>query len=137
MTSQLRNAVFDALGDVLLEDRREKILATRVLMRLCVVDGELHPAEQAVLEATMARHGLASDEQLRIRAEMSALLGQSAGPEATADARTPIEELVAALPGPALAELWTHLEHGAWADGKIVPAESWFLDLVRRHLAPS
>lgn len=134
MTTPLRNAVFDAIGGALLEDRREKTLACRVLMRLCVVDGALHPNERAVLDATMARHGLGSDEQRRIGAEMAALLGQSADPEAIAAAQVPVESLVASLPAAALAELWTHLEHGAWADGVLVPAESALLDLVRRHL---
>ena len=134
MTTPLRNAVFDAIGGALLDDRREKTLACRVLMRLCVIDGALYPNERAVLDATMARHGLGSDEQRRIGAEMAALLGQPADPDAVADAQVPVETLVASLPKPALAELWIHLEHGAWADGVLVPAESWLLDLVRRHL---
>lgn len=139
MNTLLRNAVFDAIGGVLLEDRREKTVACRLLMRLCVSDGQLHPAEQAVLDATMTRYGLGPHERSRIGAEMAALLGGGAhattDPQAAADAAVGLDALIGQLPPVALRELWAHLEHGAWADGEVVAAEAWFLDVVRRHLA--
>lgn len=132
--TDLRRAVFDALGDALLEDRREKILACRLLARICCIDGELHPAERIVLESTMARHGLRGDERERIEAEMRVLLGQVGDTTATADAGADTDALIAALTSAALQELLVHLEHGAWADGRLVPAESAFLDRVRARL---
>jgi len=131
----LRRAVFEALDDVLLEDRREKMLACRLLARICVVDGELHPAERVVLDSTMARHGLGGDERERIEAEMRVLLGENGDAIAVTDAAADTESLIVALDPAALAELLVHLEHGAWADGRLVPAESDFLDRVRARLA--
>lgn len=141
MTSASRHALFDALGAVLAEDRAEKTLACRILMRLCIVDAELHPAEQAFLDATMGRYGLGSDERIAIAFERMVLLGTApAEPvdeitRARQRAAEPLAQLLDALPRAARAELWTHLEHGAWADGKLVPAESELLAVVQRHFA--
>lgn len=135
------HALFDALGAVLAEDRVEKTLACRILMRLCIIDDELHPAEEAFLDATMSRYGLGSDERQAIARERMVLSG-AAPSDPTEDLATarlaaaePLEALLTALPTAARAELWTHLQHGAWADGKLVPAESSFLDAVQRHFA--
>lgn len=133
--TDLRRAVFEALDDVLLEDRREKMLACRLLARICVVDGELHPAERVVLDSTMARHGLRGDERERIEAEMRVLLGAHGDAVAVADAAADTDGLIGELTPAALTELLVHLEHGAWADGQLVPAESAFLDRVRARLA--
>lgn len=141
MSSDSRFALLDALGAVLAEDRAEKLLACRVLMRLCIADAELHPLEDAFLDATMARYGLGGDERSAIACERMVLLG-TAPPdpgEALACARQraaePLAQLLDALPAAARSDLWIHLQHGAWADGKLVPAESAFLEVVARHFA--
>ncbi len=138
MVTAQQRAVFDALGGALSDDREEKTLSCRILMRLCVIDGELHPNEQMVLEATMIRHGLDAGARGRIAAEMAVLLhnpGATSDPDATAAAATPVLGLISRLSAAALTELLVHLEHGAWADGRIVPAEAWLLNTVRCHLA--
>ncbi len=135
----LQRAVFDVIRGALEDDRREKTLASRLLMRMCVIDGALHPAEHAVLDSTMARHGLDGEARRRIGAEMATLLGHAPDPalaaQAAADAACDVDSLVAQLPASALGELAAHLEHGAWADGEIVPAERWLLERVQQHLA--
>jgi hypothetical protein len=132
--TDLQRAVFDALGDALQEDRHEKILLCRLLARLCVIDGELHPAERVVLDATMVRYALRGDERQRIDAEMRVLLGEAGDAPAIADAAADVDALIGTLAAAALRELLVHLEHGAWADGKLVPAETAFMDRVRARL---
>lgn len=141
MANGSAHALFEALGAVLAEDRAEKVLACRILMRLCIADDELHPAEVAFLDATMSRYGLGSDERQTIALERLVLCNIAPADPATdlsaarIAAAAPLEHLLDALPKAARAELWTHLEHGAWADGKLVPAETRFLEVVARHFA--
>ncbi|MFO0632855.1 MAG: hypothetical protein U0168_08400 [Nannocystaceae bacterium] len=116
-------AVFDVLASVLHEDRQEKFLACRVLMRLLVSDGALHPSERTMLDATMDRFGIDLGRRATIWAESIVLPSpqrrRSAGRRAAAQL---LDQLVAALPWAAAQELLAHLHHGAWADGVVVPA---------------
>ncbi|MBX7080731.1 MAG: hypothetical protein K1X88_16155 [Nannocystaceae bacterium] len=130
-------AVFDALASVLHEDRQEKFLAARVLMRLLVSDGALHPSERTMLDTTMDRFGLDLGRRAAIWAESIVLLQPDsvADPQVAAAAAQPLEQLVAALPRAAAQELLAHLHHGAWADGVVVQAEQAVIAAVERRLA--
>ncbi len=130
-------AVFDVLASVLHEDRQEKFLACRVLMRLLVSDGALHPSERTMLDATMDRFGIDLGRRATIWAESIVLLEPHsvADPQVAAAAAQPLDQLVAALPRAAAQELLAHLHHGAWADGVVVPAEQAVIAAVQQRVA--
>ncbi|MBC8070894.1 MAG: TerB family tellurite resistance protein [Deltaproteobacteria bacterium] len=128
-TTALRMSVFSAIDGALRDDREEKVLCCRILMRLLVADGTLDPRERTLLEATMERHGLDGEHRARIWAELD-----PSAELATAARAEPLDTLLDRLPATALAELEQYLEWGAWADGQVVPAEQAILETVRARL---
>jgi len=132
-TTALRICVFDAIDSALRDDRSEKVLCCRILLRMLVADGSLDPREQALLEATMQRHGLDGATRARVWAE----LGDPAAltdPTLVAARAEPLDTLLDRLPHEALRELLQYLEWGAWADGQLVAAEVAILQTVQARL---
>jgi Tellurite resistance protein TerB len=127
----LRVSVFSAIDGALRDDREEKLLCCRILVRLLVADGALDPREHALLTATMQRHGLDEEGRTRVWAEIDPAQVGAAVDAARAE---PLERLLDRLPPTALTELLQYLEWGAWADGQLVPAETAILEVVRARL---
>jgi hypothetical protein len=119
----MRLSVFSAIDGALRDDRDEKVLCCRILLRLLVADGSLDDRERVLLEATMDRHGLDGPTRAWIWAELD--------PAARAET---LEQLLDRLHPDALHELLQYLEWGAWADGQVVPAEAAILQAVRTRL---
>jgi tellurite resistance protein TerB len=128
-TTALRMSVFSAIDGALRDDREEKVLCCRILMRLLIADGSLDPRERTLLETTMERHGLDGEHRARIWAELDPAADTVAGARAES-----LDALLDRLPVTALAELEQYLEWGAWADGQVVQAEQAILDTVRARL---
>ncbi len=127
----LRLSVFSAIEGALRDDREEKVLCCRILLRLLVSDGVLDDRERALLDATMTRHGLDASAQARIWAELDPA---TTDPALVAARAEPLEHLLDRLPPSALQELLQYLEWGAWADGQLVAPEVAILQAVRARL---
>lgn len=134
---RLRAAALAAIEEVLRDDRREKYLACRVLMRLMVADGELEARERTMLEATMDRCCLDLATRGAIWAESLLLLSPGSVADATvhAAAAQPLDALLDGIAPAGLEELLVHLHHGAWADGEAVAAEQGIIARVAQRLA--
>lgn len=132
-----RAAALAAIEEVLRDDRREKYLACRVLMRLLVADGVLKARERTMLEATMDRCCLDLATRGAIWAESLLLLspGSVADPTVHAAAAQSLDALLDGIAPAGLEELLVHLHHGAWADGEAVAAEQGVIARVEQRLA--